>query len=779
MLGTAGVRRYAPDELHAFVRDTPADIPVGTDVERILALALNEIPNPDPDGPVPVRVLFGALLELDNPASQAIRRQIAAKGVDAGAVVASYRDFLASHRIYTAFLRERHPCPPDRVEVPDYQADQPPRRQPPDDPGPPDDLVGIDAEVDAFACLIASRTLTPPLAIGLFGDWGSGKSFFLRALQRRIDSLVNEEPGHEPPFHRHIVQIEFNAWQYVEGNLWASLVEHIFRNLRTSSHDGDDLLAERQRHWIERLRVTDVRREGLQEQRQRLSAEMDRLREDPLADWDQFAAFRQAVDQAAAHAGLPKVAAEVDALRGALADARDVLRRTNPLLEALRGGGWRTTAGIIAVIALAPVISWWLTRLDWSAVSNAAATIAWVLASAVATVKRGTGIIEDRLAQITAAEEQLGKQLAQVEDELRTLDTEAAEIEAELADITPASVLAEFLTERTGSDDYRRHLGVPALIRRDLERLWRLVEHENALAASGGPPGEDKYRINRIVLCIDDLDRCPEALVVQVLQAVHLLLAFPLFVVVVAVDERWLARSLEAHYGPLLDTGKAGAGPDDYLEKIFQVPFWVQPLDAQRRRRLARGLLAPSLGASDAPGAGPDRPPDSLEEITPAFSALVESFFDTQTPGAPGRAWREAARLTVTAGELALIDEVAPLLGQTPRSVKRFVNIHQLIKAMSRPRAADGAVILLLAVATSLPELARGLFAAIDRHEGGPFELAKIVEDLGEAGEPLTTQADQLAAWLAAHPVYERLDPTDLPHWTALIRRFSLRLGDR
>ncbi len=40
-------------------------------------------------------------------------------------------------------------------------------------------------------------------------------------------------------------------------------------------------------------------------------------------------------------------------------------------------------------------------------------------------------------------------------------------------------------------------------------------------------------RIDRIVLYIDDLDRCPEVKVVEVLQAVHLLLAYPLFVVVV------------------------------------------------------------------------------------------------------------------------------------------------------------------------------------------------------------------------------------------------------
>ena len=57
--------------------------------------------------------------------------------------------------------------------------------------------------------------------------------------------------------------------------------------------------------------------------------------------------------------------------------------------------------------------------------------------------------------------------------------------------------------------------------------------------------------INRIVLYIDDLDRCPPDKVVEVLQAVHLLLSFPAFVVVVAVDARWVSQSLRIGYKDL------------------------------------------------------------------------------------------------------------------------------------------------------------------------------------------------------------------------------------
>ena len=54
--------------------------------------------------------------------------------------------------------------------------------------------------------------------------------------------------------------------------------------------------------------------------------------------------------------------------------------------------------------------------------------------------------------------------------------------------------------------------------------------------------------IDRIVLYIDDLDRCSPRQVVDVLQAVHLLLALDLFVVVVGVDPRWLLHALRSEY---------------------------------------------------------------------------------------------------------------------------------------------------------------------------------------------------------------------------------------
>ena len=77
------------------------------------------------------------------------------------------------------------------------------------------DRLDIQAEVDALASLVAARNVVPPLSIGLFGDWGSGKSFFMHKMIERVSWICNTLPSgassDTPSFYKHIVQIEFKS----------------------------------------------------------------------------------------------------------------------------------------------------------------------------------------------------------------------------------------------------------------------------------------------------------------------------------------------------------------------------------------------------------------------------------------------------------------------------------------------------------------------------------------------------------------------------------------
>jgi hypothetical protein len=159
--------------------------------------------------------------------------------------------------------------------------------------------------------------------------------------------------------------------------------------------------------------------------------------------------------------------------------------------------------------------------------------------------------------------------------------------EAELERLSSALLLEEFITERASTDEYRKQLGFLALVRRDIERLSKLIDDANKKWLAAGNT-EQKPLINRIVLYIDDLDRCKESTVLAVLEAVHLLLAFPLFVCAVAVDPRWVEKCLREARKQLFidedaDTGQHRLGQRDRRGlpgENFPDPIWMSPIEA-------------------------------------------------------------------------------------------------------------------------------------------------------------------------------------------------------
>ena len=179
-------------------------------------------------------------------------------------------------------------------------------------------------------------------------------------------------------------------------------------------------------------------------------------------------------------------------------------------------------------------------------------------------------------------------------------------LQAELHELTPTGQLTALVEQRGRRDSpYRAQLGLMTQIREDFEQMAQILATSSERSATEpdvDAVGDELPRIDRIVIYIDDLDRCPPNRVVQVLEAVQLLLAVPLFVVVVAVDPRWLLRSLTVHYRELFDAsnlaasqdGNWGSTPMQYQEKIFQIPFTLPQVDQTGYTTLVDALTAPT-----------------------------------------------------------------------------------------------------------------------------------------------------------------------------------------
>src|SRR5262249_31729611 len=159
----------------------------------------------------------------------------------------------------------------------------------------------------------------------------------------------------------------------------------------------------------------------------------------------------------------------------------------------------------------------------------------------------------------------------------------------------PAQML-QLVSRRIEDQSYNKELTTLSLARADLEALSVILRDQQNYAATASdtetPAGETyspalARAVDRVILYIYDVDRCKPRDGVRVLQMVHMLLAFELFVVVVAVDARWVEDALTQSYRWLAgsaadasndpnDDGGArppwatAVTPQDYLEKIFQ-----------------------------------------------------------------------------------------------------------------------------------------------------------------------------------------------------------------
>ncbi|MFY2561091.1 P-loop NTPase fold protein [Corallococcus terminator] len=755
------------------------------------------------------------------------------------------------------------------------------------------DLLNIDRDVDALSALIASRTMTPPLSIGVFGEWGSGKSFFMHHLRKRVEELSgravkSQRPQREVAFYKNIIQIEFNAWHYAEGNLWASLVEHIFRNLRKRQDEPESDIGKRRDDLLTRLAQREAEllkkqaevtaKEAEVAQAQQKVGELEQQKESKRAELEQALAEKRSLlelmpatlkleegvqKRATAwleEAGFSALGRTAFELRDALGNAQAELRRSGGFIASLVDkDGANTRLRTPAIILLAslllslglPFVLDWMGKQNLAGLTAGLTTLTGVMVSATTWLHRQTAWLrkrreegEEQLREVAQAiETERNRQLKPLDEavqaakeEVRSIGAaeeqqrasmakaqdEVLQLKQAIAELSSARLLDKFIENRTGSDDYRKHLGLVALIRRDFEELSRLMEAVNREETTD----PNVPVINRIVLYIDDLDRCSEDTVVKVLQAVHLLLAFPLFVVVVGVDSRWVARCLNHTFKDLLkqedakamplDAMTPGATAYDYLEKIFQIPIWLRPIGEDRRTNMVRGLLAshsieeqsqgakvlelkPGFIAADhgttiaSPRARDDHAKPTSQGANLAPQAAMShgkprsstSSHDTNVPQTEQEELNPPG-LVISEKELEFIDCLGPLLSPTPRVLKRLANTYRLIKAcVPSDRQAEfmgegheGAspsqvCLFLLALVTSKPAHARRFLALLDRYRRDP-ELQTLRELLLLPTEGKETEIPELSNWLYTLPVAIKETPLSLVRELApLVTRFS------
>jgi KAP family P-loop domain len=160
----------------------------------------------------------------------------------------------------------------------------------------------------------------------------------------------------------------------------------------------------------------------------------------------------------------------------------------------------------------------------------------------------------------------------------------------------------------------------------------------------------EQAEFSRIVVFVDDLDRCLPTSALTVLESMKLFFDMPGFVFVVGMDEQVIERAVSSKFAEGMLTG-AGAAPDtaldrEYVKKIFQVPYTVPAM--------APGDLVELLRVMEQQGGMADTQRDDLRNRVRRY-----------------------------------LPYVAPEGRVNPRDVKRFVNAYTLQRLIHPALHAD------------------------------------------------------------------------------------------
>jgi hypothetical protein len=593
-----------------------------------------------------------------------------------------------------------------------------------------------------------------------------------------------------------LVPVDFNAWHYAETNLWASLFVHILEELGERLNSGRDrgspmqqrgrVLAQIGRTYAQlRDAEADAAHADAEAVRFRKLQEMTREEGKNSAlvttllgavketlSWNE-GSYRPLEDAAApayqaAEKRLGELEVEINEFGEIGSNIFTIIRRAIHLpFWQIFWLGLGTATMLVSMLLISydafdTTIMRQLASLASGLFVTIGAIVAWLgtyrrwlkqgvdkLRSALS--KQEARELRDKASELQRFRDQETQATARAASERErslALQSQLTELEAQAKALEPRRRLAEFVAYRAESESYRSLLGIPAMIRNDIDQLTTYLQDITW--------EEGQIPIKRIILFVDDLDRCAPDVVVRVLEAVHILLASNLFIIIVGVDPRWLQGALAERFRGLLRVRPSvdgGATPLEFLEKIFQVPFWIPDMtQAGKELLIQQSLPAPRIEKLSQAALTHGGTVEISQERDAEQTASTPNLDESTVPPLP-----TVQPILLEPEERELLVELASVAGDTPRRLKRFARCYLILRASF----TSGQLAELRSSRTY--EAAARLLAAAN---GAPMAWPDFRQDLSRAQL-------QDAVW----DVAERFN-SDLPHESEILKNaFSTRDG--
>jgi hypothetical protein len=212
--------------------------------------------------------------------------------------------------------------------------------------------------------------------------------------------------------------------------------------------------------------------------------------------------------------------------------------------------------------------------------------------------------------------------------------------------------------------DYASHVGYQNEVIDDLKFLRARV---------AGKP--------RIVVFVDDLDRCSDESIMETLQAINLVLGQSDFFVVLAIDPTMVHRAIARKRGVADDDDEAaGAFAQQYLRKIIQLPLHLPGRTAEQRFGFVAQLFSPEAQRAFAAGRE-SRNGDAAQAMA---GNADEAMFRFDLAAIMPPRMQTAHAVPDTEQELQALEDFQQFLDDNPRELKRLVNVHRFVKILTQ-----------------------------------------------------------------------------------------------
>ncbi|KYP79951.1 KAP family P-loop NTPase fold protein [Ferroacidibacillus organovorans] len=261
----------------------------------------------------------------------------------------------------------------------------------------------------------------------------------------------------------------------------------------------------------------------------------------------------------------------------------------------------------------------------------------------------------------------------------------------------------------------------------------------------------------KLVVLIDDLDRCLPPTTISTLEAIRLFLFMKDTAFVIAADDTMIKHAVRSHFANVNESAVV-----NYFDKLIQVPIRVPPLGTQEVRAYMMLLFIENSSIPDT---------DKEEIRTKVCNQLTETWKGKRVD----RAFIESiysnlpdeleSRLDTAERLAPLMTTASQILGN-PRLIKRFMNTLSIRMAMAKSRniSIDEAVLakMLLFERCASPDAYNVLISSINNDNEGKARLLGDWERRALAGDELQLSQpwdDQfIREWLTITPRIADID---------------------